>query len=277
MPEIELGYSARATSALNCISPFFGILSEQAKLQDIKNRSFHSSDPSVHPFLMGGTKPQIAPDALDRADSLVLSSRSLRQSGNESSHCWLGLIQLSTTGRLSTNSASCWLQLSDPMLSWADLSTTVKTRGITACSGPRLPPVLIPWFLPCLCKVSTEDLQSPSSFYRWEQSPQGANTLVQFTQQILKKPCTNSLAVKQVSEDLMTAVHRACSPHYQHACSQTLGMRALRDGVKPGLGPQWPRSYPRGGKRAGGEIYNTCEGRVRNMLEELRKGNGSAG
>lgn len=187
-------------------------------------------------------------------------SRSLRQSGNESSHCWLGLTQLSTTGRLSTKSASCWLQLSDPTLSWADLYTAVKARGITACSGPRLPPVLIPWSLPCLCEVSKEDLQSPSSFYRWEQSPQGANPLVQFTQQILKKPCTISLAVKQVSEDLMTAVHRACSPHYQHACSQTLGVRAVPDGVRPGLSSQWPRSYLRGEKSTGGEIYAMCKG-----------------
>lgn len=68
MPEIELGPSARATSALDCISPFFGILSEQAMLTDIKNRSFHSSDPLVHPFLMGGTKPQVAPNAPGRAD-----------------------------------------------------------------------------------------------------------------------------------------------------------------------------------------------------------------
>lgn len=68
VPETKLGSSERATSALNCISLFFGIVSEQAMLTDIKKRSFYPSDPSVHPFLMGGTKPQVAPDAPGRAD-----------------------------------------------------------------------------------------------------------------------------------------------------------------------------------------------------------------
>lgn len=66
--DLNLGPLARATSALKCISPSFGILSEQSMLTDISRRSFKPSDLPANPYLVGRTKSYAALDAPGRAD-----------------------------------------------------------------------------------------------------------------------------------------------------------------------------------------------------------------
>lgn len=45
-----------------------GILSEQTMLTDISHRAFKPRNLPVNPFLVGGTKLYVAPDAPGRAD-----------------------------------------------------------------------------------------------------------------------------------------------------------------------------------------------------------------
>lgn len=117
--------------------------------------------------------------------------RSLRWSGDEQS--LLARLALSQHNRQTLHKV---YQAADPMLSWADLSTAGKARGITACSGLRLLPAPYPGPCPASVRWQQKISRVPIPFADGRKVTRGKSTCVGYPVNPEESRMHTSLAVK---------------------------------------------------------------------------------